>query len=218
MKKFFKDFKAFISRGNIIDMAVGVIIGGAFSTIVKALTDKIIMPVINWLLALGGSGLDSAYTFLKKVYQVDPTTGLATNVVDFSKSIYIDWGSFITAIIDFLLIAFVLFLILKAVMKSSALLKNASDKAKQGKLTKEQKQELKTLGINKKDKEAVALYLEGKKQEEERAKAEAEEKAKAEEEEKMKNSTEYLLKEIRDLLKENKELRLQMSQEKTTKE
>ncbi len=207
MKKFFKDFKAFISRGNIIDMAVGVIIGGAFSTIVKALTDKIIMPVINWLLALGGSGLDSAYTFLKKAYQVDPTTGLATNVIDLSKSIYIDWGAFITAIIDFLLIAFVLFIILKAVMKSSALLREASDKAKQGKLTKEQKQELKSLGIKKKDKEAVALYLEGKKQEEEKAKAEAEAKAKAEEEEKYKNSTEYLLKEIRDLLKENKELR-----------
>lgn len=219
MKKFFKDFKAFISRGNIIDMAVGVIIGGAFSTIVKALTDKIIMPVINWLLALGGSGLDSAYTFLKKVYEIDPTTGTATNIVDLSKSIYIDWGAFITAIIDFLLIAFVLFIILKAVMKSSALLREASDKAKQGKLTKEQKKELKSLGINKKDKEAVALYLEGKKQEEEKAKAEAEAQAKIEEEEKMKNSTEYILKEIRDLLKENKELReAQLSQNKETKE
>ena len=50
MRKFFRDFKAFISRGNVIDMAVGVIIGGAFSAIVTALTNKILMPLINYLL------------------------------------------------------------------------------------------------------------------------------------------------------------------------
>ncbi len=212
MKKFFKDFKAFISRGNIIDMAVGVIIGGAFSAIVTALANKIIMPIINWLLALGGSGLDSAYTFLKKVYSTE-IDAAGNYIVDLSKSIYIDWGAFITAIIDFLLIALVLFLIMKAAMKSSALLREAGEKAKQGKLTKEQKKELKSLGIDKKDKEAVALYFEGKKQEEDRIKAEEEAKAKAEEEERLKNSTEYLLKEIRDLLAENKALK----EEKTTK-
>ena len=211
MRKFFKDFKAFISRGNIIDMAVGVIIGSAFSAIVTSLTNKIIMPLINWLLSIGGKGLDSAYTFLKKVKTPDAA---GKPVVDLAKSIYIDWGAFITAIIDFLLIALVLFIILKAVMKSSALLREASDKAKQGKLTKEQKKELKALGINHKDKEAVALYLDGKQQEENRLKAEAEEKAKIEEEEKLKNSTEYLLKEIRDLLKENKELRESQSNKK----
>ena len=54
MKKFFADFKKFISRGNIIDMAVGVIVGNAFSAIVKAFTDKVIMPLINLLLSLGG--------------------------------------------------------------------------------------------------------------------------------------------------------------------
>ena len=69
MKKFFQDFKKFIAKGNIIDMAVGVIVGNAFSAIVKSLTDKIIMPLINYLLALGGSGLDSAFTFLKKARQ-----------------------------------------------------------------------------------------------------------------------------------------------------
>lgn len=55
MKKFFQDFKKFISRGNIIDLAIGVIIGNAFSAIVKALTDKIIMPLINWVLSFGGA-------------------------------------------------------------------------------------------------------------------------------------------------------------------
>ena len=66
MKKFFADFKKFISRGNIIDMAIGVIVGNAFSAIVKAFTDKVIMPLINALLSIGGENvLESAYTYLK---------------------------------------------------------------------------------------------------------------------------------------------------------
>ena len=101
LKLFFEEFKKFIARGNIIDLSVGVIIGSAFSAIVTSLTNKIIMPFINWLLSLGGTnGLESAYTFLKKVYAEDGVT------VDLSKSIYIDWGAFITAILNFFLIAF----------------------------------------------------------------------------------------------------------------
>ena len=202
MKKFFKDFKAFISRGNILDLAVGVIIGGAFSAIVTAFTNKIIMPIINLALAtiVGEGGLESAYTYLKKVFKVE--NGL--KVIDLEKSIYIDWGAFITAVIDFLLIALVLFLILRIVMRSSELMKNAQAKAHEGKLTKEQKLELKEHGIDRKDTEAVNAYFDEKQKQEELLKAEEDAKAKAEEEEKMKNSTEYLLKEIRDLLKENK--------------
>ena len=73
MKKFWADFKKFISRGNILDLAVGVIVGGAFSAIVTALTNKVIRPLINWILAAitGGNGLASACTFLKTVYQLD---------------------------------------------------------------------------------------------------------------------------------------------------
>ena len=108
MNKFYKEFKAFISRGNVIDLAVAVIIGGAFSAIVTALTNKIIMPLINWVLALigGQDGLSSAYTFLSKAYDTEGN-------IDLANSIYIDWGAFITAIIDFLLIALVLFTIIK---------------------------------------------------------------------------------------------------------
>ena len=65
MKKFFKEFKEFISKGSILDMAVGVIIGGAFSAIVTALTNQILMPIINWILG-GDGGLQGAYTFLTK--------------------------------------------------------------------------------------------------------------------------------------------------------
>lgn len=108
MKKFFKEFKEFISKGNVLDMAVGVIIGGAFSAIVTALTNNILMPCINWILG-GEDGLQGAYTFLTKKY-VEGTTE-----IDLASSIYIDWGAFITAIINFLLIALVLFIIIKMI-------------------------------------------------------------------------------------------------------
>ena len=114
MRKFFQDFKKFISRGNIIDMAIGVVVGNAFSAIVKAFTDKIIMPLINFLLTGGKGGDDglvSAYTFLKKTLATDGT-------IDLENSIYIDWGSFITAILNFFIIAFTLFVILRVAMKT----------------------------------------------------------------------------------------------------
>lgn len=112
MKKFFSEFKQFISRGNVIDLAVGVIIGGAFTAIVTALTGHILMPIINWVLLLitGGKGLEGVYTFLSKVEE--------DGVVVLEKSIYIDWGAFITAIINFILIALVVFLIVKAINKA----------------------------------------------------------------------------------------------------
>ncbi len=199
MKKFFQDFKKFISKGNIIDLAVGVIIGNAFSAIVKALTDKIIMPFINWLLSLGGAdeGLASAYTFLKKVMNSDGT-------IDYANSIYIDWGAFITAVLNFFIIAMTLFIILKVAMKSSEWYKEARDKAlediEKNKITKEDRKELKKRGISLKDKEAVTAYLTEKHTAEQEKKKQEEEEKKAKEEEALHNSTEYLLKEIRDLL------------------
>lgn len=215
MKKFFADFKKFISRGNILDLAVGVIVGGAFSAIVTAFTNKIIRPLINWVLALitGGSGLSSACTFLKTVYQLDaeglPVIDAETGakVIDLANSIYIDWGAFITAVIDFIIIAFTLFLIIKAVMKSKEFMKESAEKVAKATLSKAEKKELKAAGVNYKDKLAVAAYFEEKAKAEEAAKAEADAAAKAAEEEAKKNSTEYLLKEIRDLLAENKELK-----------
>lgn len=126
MKKFFKEFGEFIKRGNVLDMAVGVIIGGAFSAIVTALTNHILMPVINWFLLLitGGNGLDSIYTYLRWVGQTDEAgnpvlTEAGAQAVDLAKSIYIDWGAFITAIINFILIALVLFLIIRTINRVS---------------------------------------------------------------------------------------------------
>ncbi len=145
MKKFFKDFKKFISRGNIVDMAVGVIIGSAFSAIITSLTNKVLMPLINALLSSGGeNGLESAYTFLKTVYAEDGS-------VDLTKSIFIDWGAFITAIINFILIALVLFIIVKAMMSAKGFIEKQSKVAP----TKAERKELKTQGVNMKNRREV---------------------------------------------------------------
>ncbi len=128
MKKLFKEFQTFIKRGNVLDLAVGVIIGGAFTAIVNALSNGILKPIINWIISLcaGGDGdLNNVYTFLKTVYQVDATTGnivvdaAGNKVIDLASSIYIDWGAFISAIINFLLIAIVVFTIVKLINKAS---------------------------------------------------------------------------------------------------
>ena len=115
-KGFWKEFKEFITRGNILDMAVGIIVGGAFTAIVNALCNNILKPIVNWILALilGTDSLSEVYTFLTTAYTTDET---GAQVIDLANSIYIDWGTFINAIINFLLIAIVLFLIIKALMR-----------------------------------------------------------------------------------------------------
>ena len=118
---FFADFKKFITRGNVLDMAVGVIVGGAFTGIINALSNNILKPIINWLLALvlGKDTLSEIFTFLKTAYVLDDN-GVATAEIDLENSIYIDWGSFINAIINFLLIAFTLFVIVRVINKVRA--------------------------------------------------------------------------------------------------
>ncbi len=196
MKKFFAEFKKFITRGNVLDMAVGVIVGGAFTGIVNGLSNYILKPIINWLIALvlGKEGLSGAITYLSKV-EVD-------GVVDLANSIYIDWGAFISAIINFLLIAIVLFSIVKIMNK----LKEENDdfraSLKKLVISKEDKKELKKRGIKLSNREAVEAYFAEKKAEEERL---AEEQKKAEEEkaklERLANPTvEDLLKDIKTLL------------------
>ncbi len=150
IKKFFADFKKFISRGNVIDMAVGVIIGGAFSAIVTSLTNKIIMPLINLLLSLaGGDGLESARTILgQPVYN---TPGVIESGINWASTIYIDWGAFITAIIDFLLIALVLFIILKVMMSAQGFWKKSVGEYP----TKEERKVLRAEGVDMKDKKVL---------------------------------------------------------------
>ena len=104
--KLWGEFKKFISRGNVLDLAVGVVIGAAFTAIVTSLTNDIIMPLINS--AVGEGDLSSLCTVLKAVYLEDGT-------LDMANSLVINWGNFIQAILDFILIAIVIFAIVKVI-------------------------------------------------------------------------------------------------------
>lgn len=131
-KGFFAEFKEFITRGNVMDMAVGVIIGGAFTAIVTALTGGILQPIINYIIGkiAGDGSLEAARTVLDhyvltdgsswypewgSIPKVSPVDGITPVAVDWSKTNYIDWGAFISAIINFLLVALILFLIIKTI-------------------------------------------------------------------------------------------------------
>ena len=213
---FFAEFKKFITRGNVLDMAVGVIVGGAFTGIVNGLSNYILKPIINWLLALvlGKDGLSGAITMLSPAYQVAEdgtyiTNELGQKVIDLANSIYIDWGSFISAIINFLLIAFVLFMIVRTMNRIAA----AKTEALNGMdVERNAKKEIKK--IRKEEKvskvEAQAIYV--KRIEAAKAAAaaaEAEAKAKAEDEARLEeekaNAPVKLLAEIRDLLQAKEE-------------
>jgi large conductance mechanosensitive channel len=201
MKKFFAEFKKFITRGNVVDMAVGVIVGSSFTAIVNGLSNFVLKPFINWLLFLcfGEGSLDSVYTFLHKATVTDAATNLET--VDLANSIYIDWGSFINAIINFFLIAFVLFSIVKIINKFREGSKKMQKEALEGIPSKEDRKEMKKRGINFHDAAAVAAYFEEKAQKEAEAKAAAEEKAR---QDRLANpTTEDLLKLILAELKNN---------------
>lgn len=198
MKKLIAEFKKFIMRGNVIDMAVGVIIGSSFTAIVNGMSNFILKPLINWLLAIifGATSLSEVYTILKPVY-ID-------GVLDLENSIYIDWGEFINSIINFLLVAVVLFTLLKIVNHLHQVRKELNENVKKRILTKEDKKILKSRGIKLYDYEAIDAYLDNKikeaEEKEKREKAEAEEKARLEKENNP--STEELLKQILSVLKE----------------
>ncbi len=208
MKKFFGEFKKFIARGNVVDMAVGVIVGSSFTAIVNGMSNFILKPIINWLLALilGKDALSELFTFLKKATTTEVLeSGVTVEKVDLANSIYIDWGAFINAVINFFLVAIVLFTIVKIVNRlrenNKKLLSEMSELVN-GKLTKEDRAALKKRGIKRSDEDAVNAYLAEKAQAAAEAKAAAEEKARLEKE--ANPSTEELLKQIRDLLREGK--------------
>ncbi len=196
--KLLKEFKDFINRGNVVDLAIGVIIGGAFSAIVTALTNQILMPIINYILNLitGGKGLEGVYSYLHTAYM---TNEAGEKVIDIANSIYIDWGAFITAIINFLLIALVLFLIVKAIntLRDGA----SSAKKKYYPLTKEEYKALRKEGKSRN--EILAVAVDKKATQEAEATAAAEKAAAEAAAEAAKPSPELeLLTEIRDLLKQ----------------
>ena len=112
MKKFVQEFKEFITKGNVLDMAIGVIIGTAFKDIVTSLTDNIISPILG---IFGGVDF-SEYKWVIGSKEVVDATG-AVSVVENS----INYGSFITAIINFLIMALIIFRMVKLVAKVTEL-------------------------------------------------------------------------------------------------
>ena len=182
MKKFFKEFKEFITRGNVVDLAVGMIIGAAFTAIVTALVNGIFKPLIN---AIPMGDVTGLITMLRPAYMIDETTG--AKVIDLANSVYINWGDFIMAIVNFLITALVLFLIIKAINT----FRSNAEKLKGAEIDKQLKAELKAKGMNKKQ---MIEYVAAQK-------AEEEAKAKAEAEANKPETTEQILAEIRELLK-----------------
>ena len=102
MKKFFDEFKAFALRGNVVDLAIGVLIGGAFSTLVGALTEDIINPILN---LLGGANAELGWAI-----KLGEGEGQALLI-----------GAFVSAIINFIIMAFVIFMIMKTLNKLASI-------------------------------------------------------------------------------------------------
>ncbi len=109
------DFKAFVNKGNVVDLAVAVIIGAAFGKIVSSLTDDIIMPLIGYVTG----GLDFSSHFLRLGVIPADYVGSVTNYADLKKAgvAMIGLGQFITVAVNFLIVAFVMFLVVRAVSK-----------------------------------------------------------------------------------------------------
>lgn len=104
-----KEFKEFINQGNVMDMAIGIIIGGAFGKIVSSLVEDILMPVIGLL--TGGKGMENLF------YALDGNAYPSIEAAQAAGVGTINYGMFITAIIDFLIISFVIFLMIKQINK-----------------------------------------------------------------------------------------------------
>ena len=130
---FVKEFKEFISRGSIVDMAVGVVVGGAFTTIVNTLVKSVLTPLVNWIVYLICGGDTESFSGLDVVL-IPATVNPETGAVEKAATV-LGFSDLITAIINFFLIALTLFCIIKVINKVRA----EADALKE-KLTKEEKE------------------------------------------------------------------------------
>lgn len=192
MRKFFKEFKAFITKGNVFDMAVGLIIATAFNKIVSSMVNDLLMPLITW--ATGSASVSEMSVVLKVA-------------ADGTKLTW-KYGNFLQTVIDFFIIAFSVFLMVKIVTNSRAKFKEWGEFIEK-ESKKEVRDEKRAIRIKAKaeGKEFKQLWAEHKAEkqrvQEEKAKALAEEKLKKAQEERKNHPTqEDLLLEIRDLLRE----------------
>ena len=123
MKKLWKEFSEFAIKGNAMALAVGTIIGGAFSTITKSLTNDLIMPVVN--IFMGGADFSEAKIKLPRMPWVEPTyeTVVAADGTEVVQEVYnyLTYGNFISAVINFFILALVVFFIVKGLNTLSEL-------------------------------------------------------------------------------------------------
>ncbi len=128
---FWEEFKTFAIKGNAMALAVGTIIGGAFSTITKSLTNDLIMPIVN--IFLGGADFSEAKIALPRMPWVEPTYETIVNAegVEVVQEVrnYLTYGNFLSAVINFLILAFVVFLLVKGLNKLTELGKKKEEEA-----------------------------------------------------------------------------------------
>ena len=128
---FLEEFKTFAIKGNAMALAVGTIIGGAFSTITKSLTNDLIMPIVN--IFLGGTDFSDAKIALPRMPWVEPTYETIINAdgVEVVQEVrnYLTYGNFLSAVINFLILAFVVFLLVKGLNKLSEIGKKKEEEA-----------------------------------------------------------------------------------------
>ena len=131
MKKLWKEFSEFAIKGNAMALAVGTIIGGAFSTITKSLTNDLIMPIVN--IFMGGADFSQAKIMLPKMPWVAPTyeTVVAADGTEIVQEVqnYLTYGNFISAVINFFILAVVVFAIVKGLNKLSEIGKKKEEEA-----------------------------------------------------------------------------------------
>jgi len=107
-----KEFKQFALKGNLVDIAVAFVMGGAFGKVVSTFTDKLIAPIIGML--TGGQDFNDKKIILKRA--VEEVRSPEGNIVTAAgKEVNLEWGYFVTAIIDFVIVAFVMFLVIKTI-------------------------------------------------------------------------------------------------------
>jgi large conductance mechanosensitive channel len=109
-----KDFRAFIARGSIVDLATAVVVGGAFGAIVKSAVDDIIMPPLG--LILGRVDFTNLFTVIKAGTKAPPPYATLADARD-AGAVTLNWGLFLSAVVAFLIVAFVVFLVLRALRR-----------------------------------------------------------------------------------------------------
>ncbi|MBR6052272.1 MAG: large conductance mechanosensitive channel protein MscL [Clostridia bacterium] len=158
---FFKDFKAFITKGNILDLAVAVVIGGAFNAIITSLVNNIIMPLVG--LFTGKASLAELDVWIRKPdYVPDPETGLDV-IVEGTGAGHIQYGLFLQAIVNFLIIALTIFIMVRVIRSSQERLA-FRERAKAEEAAKKAEEEAKIAAEEKAKADAAAAEAEAAKE------------------------------------------------------